>query len=111
MTGKFELKRAKDGQFFWHLKAGNGEIVLSSEMYKARASAEHGIESVKKNAPNDAQYERKETKNGQHMFNLKAANYEVIGTSESYTTTAALEHGIESVKANAPGAAIDDQSA
>ena len=72
-------------------------------MYKARASAEHGIESVKKNAPDDARYEHKETKTGQHMFNLKAANHEIIGTSESYTTVAARDHGVDSVKANAPG--------
>jgi uncharacterized protein len=110
MAGKFEVKKAKDGQFYFHLKAGNGEIILSSEMYKAKASAEHGIESVKKNAHDDARYERKETKNGQHMFNLKAANHEIIGTSESYTTKEARDHGIESVKANAPAAETHDLS-
>lgn len=111
MAGKFEIKKAKNDQFYFHLKAGNGEIILSSEMYVAKSSAENGIASVKKNAPDDGRYERKETKNGQFMFNLKAANHEVIGTSESYTTATARDHGIESVKTNAPGAAVDGLTA
>jgi len=110
-VAKFEIKKAKNGEFYFHLKAGNGGIILVSEMYGAKASAENGIESVKKNAPDEKRYERKETKNGQHMFNLKAANHEVIGTSESYTTIAARDNGIESVKTNAPIATIDDQTA
>lgn len=111
MAGKFEIKKAKDGEFYFHLKAGNGEIILASEMYKAKTSAENGIESVKKNATHDERYERKETKNGQHMFNLKAANHEIIGTSESYKSTESRDHGIESVKANAPDAAVEDLTA
>lgn len=111
IVAKFEIKKAKNGEFFFHLKAGNGEIILSSEMYGAKPSAENGIASVKKNAPDDKRYERKETKNGQFMFNLKAANHEVIGTSESYTTAAARDGGIESVKKNAPDAAVEDLSA
>ena len=111
MAGKFEIKKAKDGQFYFHLKASNGEIILASEMYKQKASAEHGIASVKKNATDDSKYERKDTKNGQYMFNLKAANHEIVGTSESYTTTTARDHGIESVKTNAPDAPVHDESA
>ncbi|WP_158943002.1 YegP family protein [Granulicella sp. S190] len=108
MSGTFEIKKAKDGEFYFHLKASNGQIILAREMYVAKSSAENGIESVKKNAANDAHYERKETRNGQHMFNLKAPNHQVIGTSETYTTTSARDGGIESVKTNAPGAAIHD---
>ncbi len=59
MAAKFELKKAKDGEFFFHLKAANGQIILASEMYKEKGSAENGIASVKKNAANDANYERK----------------------------------------------------
>ena len=53
MAGKFEIKKAKDGQFYFHLMAGNGQNILASEMYKEKGSAENGIESVKKNAPDD----------------------------------------------------------
>ena len=108
MSGTFEIKKAKDGEFFFHLKAGNGQIILASEMYKEKSSAENGIASVKKNARDDAHYERKDTKNGHFMFNLKAANHQVIGTSETYTTTTARDGGIESVKTNAPKAEIHD---
>ena len=110
MAAKFEIKKAKDGQFFFHLKAGNGEIILSSEMYRAKSSAKNGIASVKKNAPDDNRYQRKETHNGHHMFNLKAGNHEVVGTSQSYSSHESRDHGIESVKTNAPSAEVDDLS-
>lgn len=107
---KFEVKKAKNGQFYFSLKASNGEIILASEMYKSKPSAVNGIESVQKNAPDDKRYEKKDTKNGQFMFNLKAGNHQVIGTSETYKTTAARDNGIKSVKKNAPGAKVDDQT-
>jgi len=110
MAGKFVLKKSSNGQFYFHLQAGNGEIILRSEQYAAKAGAENGIQSVKTNAPLDERYERKTAKNGQPMFNLKAANHEIIGTSETYSSEEAREHGIASVKANAPGAPTDDQS-
>lgn len=106
MAGKFELKQSDNGKFHFNLKAGNGQIILSSEMYESRAAAENGIASVVKNAADDARYERKESFNGKPFFVLKAGNGEPIGKSEMYETTAARENGIESVKTNAPGAAI-----
>ncbi|MHA1524573.1 MAG: YegP family protein [Alphaproteobacteria bacterium] len=50
MAGKFEVKKRKDGQFMFNLKASNGEIIVTSEAYKQKASAMKGIESVRKNA-------------------------------------------------------------
>ena len=103
VAGKFELYKDKRGKFRFRLKASNGQIILASESYKAKPSAKNGIESVMKNAPNDDRYEHKETKGGQFRFNLKAINGQVIGTSESYTTGAARENGIVSVKKNTSG--------
>jgi uncharacterized protein len=108
MAGKFEIKKSSDNQFYFNLKAGNGEIILTSEMYKAKNSAENGIDSVKTNAPIDSRYDKKTATNGQFYFNLKAANGEVIGKSETYTTSSARDNGIASVKTNAPGATIED---
>ena len=108
MAGKFEIKKSSDNQFYFNLKAGNGEIILTSEMYRAKSSAENGITSVKTNAPIDSRYDRKTATNGQFYFNLKAANGEVIGKSEMYTTSSARDNGIESVKRNAPEASIVD---
>ncbi|WP_299355069.1 YegP family protein [uncultured Shimia sp.] len=108
MAGKFELYTDKAGEYRFRLKAGNGEIILASEGYKQRASAENGIASVQKNASEDARYERKETKSGKHMFNLKATNGQVIGTSESYESTSGRDNGIASVMKNAPGAETKD---
>lgn len=110
MAAKFELKKAKNGQIYFNLKAANGEVILTSETYKARGSAENGIESVRKNSGEDSRYERKVAKNKQHYFVLKAVNGRQIGKSEQYTTAAAMEKGIASVKRSAPGAKVDDQS-
>lgn len=107
MAGKFELYTDKGGEYRFRLKAGNGETILASEGYKQKASAENGIESVRKNAGDDARYERKEAKSGP-MFNLKASNGQVIGTSEVYSSASARDNGIESVKKNAPDARLDD---
>jgi uncharacterized protein YegP (UPF0339 family) len=111
MAGKFELYTDKAGEFRFRLKASNGQVILASEGYKKKDSAQNGIESVKKNAPEETRYERKETKAGKHMFNLKATNGQVIGTSESYESEASRDNGIESVMKNAPEATIDDQTA
>jgi len=111
MAGKFELYKDKKGEVRFRLKAGNGETILASEGYKRRASAMNGIASVQKNAAIDARFERKDTKSGKSMFNLKASNGQVIGTSESYSSASARDNGIKSVMKNAPGAKIDDQTA
>ncbi|MCU7849367.1 MAG: YegP family protein [Candidatus Thiodiazotropha sp. (ex Lucinoma kastoroae)] len=108
MAGKFEIYQDKAGEYRFRLKASNGQNILASEGYKAKSGCTNGVESVRKNAPDDARYERKETAAGKHMFNLKAANNQVIGTSESYESIAARDNGIESVKKNAPDATVDD---
>jgi uncharacterized protein len=89
----YHLFTDKRGQFRFHLKADNGEIILASEGYTTRASALNGIAAVKSNAWHAVRYQRKATKAG-FSFNLRAANHRTIGTSEVYTTEAAREKGI-----------------
>lgn len=108
MAARFEIAEAKDGQFYFRLKAGNGQNILSSEMYQAKAGALNGIESVRKNAPLDERYDKRTSSNGQPYFVLKAGNHEVIGNSEMYESEDARDNGIESVKANAPAAEVVD---
>ena len=110
MAGKFEIYKDKGGEFRFRLKAGNGQTILASEGYKAKASCKNGIESVRKNSQVDARFERKDTKNGKSMFNLKASNGQGIGTSEVYESTKARDNGIASVAKNAPDAKVDDQT-
>lgn len=110
MAGKFEIYKDKAGEFRFRLKASNVQVILASEGYSSKSACQNGIESVKKNAADDARYERKQTASGKYMFNLRAANSQVIGTSESYELVASRDNGIESVKKNAPDAAIDDQT-
>ena len=111
MAGKFEVKKSGKGQFQFHLKASNGQIILASEQYKERRGALRGIESVKRNAATDSRYQRKTSKGGQPYFVLRASNGKTIGQSEMYNSAAAVEGGIESVKKNAPDAKVDDQTA
>lgn len=111
MSAKYELKKSTNGQFMFNLKAGNGEVILASELYVNKEGATGGIESVKGNSNDDARYERKKSKSGQPFFVLKAHNGEIIGKSEMYSSDSAMEHGIESVKKNGPVARIEDSTA
>ncbi len=108
--GTFVIKTRSNGEFQFNLKADNGKVILTSEGYTTKANCESGIESVRRNAPEDARYDRLVATNGKPYFNLKATNGQVIGTSEMYESTENRDNGIESVKDNAPGAAIDDQT-
>jgi len=120
--GKFIIRQVSSGIKF-DLKATNGQVIATSEVYEAKASCLKGIESVKKNAPianfEDQTAEGFETavnpkfemyvdKAGEFRFRLKARNGEIIATSEGYTTKSACENGIESVRKNAPEAEIEE---
>ncbi len=108
MAGYFELKSAAAGAFSFNLKAANHQVILTSEIYTTKAAAEGGIESVKKNAADDARYQRKVAKDNSPYFLLTAGNGQTIGKSEMYASASAMDSGIASVKANAPAAAVKD---
>lgn len=108
IMGKFEISLRKNGEYQFTLKAGNGQVILVSESYTTKASCKNGIESVKKNATDDARFEKKVSKNGKPYFELKAGNNQIIGVSELYESEASCKNGIESVKKNAPEAQITD---
>lgn len=103
----FEVKKSGD-KFHFVLKAGNGQVILSSQMYASKASAMNGIESVKKNCVDDNCWERKTAKNGKFHFNLKSTNGQIVGSSQMYAGESGMENGIESIKKNAPGAEIKE---
>lgn len=110
MAGKYEIYKDKRGEHRFRLKAGNGETILASEGYKSTSSCNNGIASVQKNSPDKGQYERKQAKNGKHYFVLKAKNHQIIGNSEMYESSAAMENGIASVMKNGPTKTVDDKS-
>ncbi|MCU1716107.1 YegP family protein [Pseudomonas sp. 5P_3.1_Bac2] len=100
MAACYVLKKNEKGQYSFVLKAGNGEVILRSEQYESRSAAEGGIASVQKNAADEARYERKDASDGRFYFNLKAANHQVIGTSQLYKSATGRDDGITSVKNN-----------
>lgn len=109
MAGWFELSKSSDNQFRFVLKAGNGETILTSELYTSKASAERASRRYvatarKKNAM------RKTASNGKFYFNLKAANHQIIGSSQMYATAQSRETGIASVKANGTSQTVKDNT-
>ena len=120
--GKFVIKQAKNGVMF-NLKAGNGEIILTSEVYNTKRSCLKGIASVVKNAPvapvedqtvegyakeKCPKFEVYTDKAGEFRFRLKATNGQIIGVGESYPAKASCLNGIESIKKNAAEGKIED---
>jgi hypothetical protein len=108
--GKFEVTKRSNGEFQFNLKAGNGQVILSSEGYKAKPSCMNGIESVKKNSQDIARFEKKVAKNGKHHFNLKSTNGQIVGSSQMYASEDGCDNGIASVQKNAAGAEVVDNS-
>ena len=108
MAGKFEISKSKNGKFLFNLKAGNGQVILTSQMYETKTSALQGIESCKTNGALDARFERATSSAGQPYFNLKASNGQVIGRSEMYSSASSMENGVASVKTNAPDGSTKD---
>ena len=121
--GKFAIKKVKTGIKF-NLKAGNGEIIATSEVYSSESACKNGIESVRKNAPianledqtvegfealTNPKFEVYTDKAGEFRFRLKARNGEIIAVSEGYTRRSSCLNGIESVRKNAPEADVVEE--
>ena len=100
--GKFVIKKGKNNQFYFNLKASNGEIILASEGYTTKTGCKKGIASVQVNATLEERFVKLTAKNGKPYFNLKARNSQVIGKSEMYESEKASQNGINSVMKNAP---------
>lgn len=108
MVGHFEIMDRSDGQFMFHLKTGNHEVILTSEAYMTKAACMNGVESVQKNASDEDRYRRTTAPDGRFGFALAAANGQVIGAGEFYETAAARDQGIDAVKMYAPDAGVKD---
>lgn len=123
--GKFVVKEGKGGMRF-NLKAGNGEIIATSQDYASEETCMNGIESVKKNAPiaaiedqtvenyevqKNPKFEIYKDKAGEFRFRLKATNGQIIAVGEGYKAMAGCKNGIESIRKNAPDAEIVKEEA
>jgi uncharacterized protein len=111
MAGKYELKLTANGKHMFNLKAGNGQIILTSEMYESKSAALNGIESIKKNSSDAGKYDRRESAKGEPYFVLKAGNGQEIGRSEMYSGNAGMENGIASIMKNGPEGELVDTTA
>ncbi len=102
----FQIFEDSKGKFRFRLRSSNGEIILKSQGYKSKSSAKKGIESVISNYEDEKNYVRKGGDEKKYYFVLKAANGEIIGTSERYVSNAGMEFGIKAVIRNVKEAAI-----
>ena len=108
MAGYYEVKKSGATCAMFNLKAGNHEVILTSEIYNTKDAAKKGISSVQSNSQTDVRYERKTEKDGSPYFVLTATNGQTIGKSEMYSSAAARDKGIESVKTNGPTSTIKE---
>jgi len=109
MAGKFVVFKGKDGQDYFRLKAGNGDVILSSEGYKSKKACANGIESVRKNAGDESRFEVKTAKDGRTYFILKASNGREIGRSQMYKSGSGCRNGMKSVATNAANATVVEE--
>ena len=121
--GKFVIRKTATGIKF-DLKAGNGEVIATSEVYSSESACRNGIASVQKNAPaagvedqpvegfaavKHPKFEVYTDKAGEFRFRLKATNGQIIAVGEGYKQKASCMNGIESVKKNAVDAKIVEE--
>ena len=102
MNGKYVLNLVGTSEYHWSLKARTAQTMLSSRIYAGKAAAETDIESCRINSPDEARYERLAANDARYYFVLKAADGEVIGTSETYPSEGAREKGIVLCKESGP---------
>jgi len=107
MATHFEIESRSDGHFAFSLKVGS-EAILTSEAYTTKVACVNGIESVKKNAPDENRYRRTTTPEGTFRFALDAANGQVVGSSGYYETAAARDDAVEFLRKNARDAEVKD---
>lgn len=102
--GKFVVSIRSNGDHQFNLVADNGQVILSSQGYASKDGCMNGIESVRANGQIADRFEKLTASNGKFYFNLKAANGQIIGTSQMYEAEAGRDGGIQSVMANAASA-------
>jgi uncharacterized protein YegP (UPF0339 family) len=91
------FKSVVDSQYYFHLRAANGEIVLQSEGYSRSDGPRKAVDSISGNGKSRGNYEIRESRDGQWLVVLKAANGEIIGTTETYTRKASAERAIDTL--------------
>ncbi|MGJ8657579.1 MAG: YegP family protein [Akkermansiaceae bacterium] len=105
----FEIYQSeKTKKFHYRLKAANGQIILSGQAYKDKASCANGVESVLKNGADENRYEIKESTDGRKYFVLKSSNGQIIGQSQMYKSESGLKNGIMSVGNNIADSRLKD---
>ncbi len=110
MAAKFVITKGKDDKYYFNLKAGNGEVILTSQGYKAKADCMNGIESVIKNSQSEGKFEIKKSNDGKDYFVLTATNGQTIGKSQVYKSQSGCSNGMKSVTSSAADASVSDES-
>jgi uncharacterized protein YegP (UPF0339 family) len=103
---RFEILKSRNGQFYWHIKSANGQVLAASETYTAKQSAVHAIDVVRSRrvtyqvwqSPRDRRY----------FWHIKAGNGEILASSQGYSSHAAASQTADNVRRGAPSARVLD---
>lgn len=109
MAGKFVVYKGNDGKDYFRLRAGNGEVIFTSQGYKSRKTCLNGVESVRKNSQDPKRFEIRVAKDGREYFVLKATNGQEIGRSQMYKSASGCRNGMQSVARNAADASVAEE--
>ena len=110
MAGKFVISKGNDDKYYFNLKAGNGEVVLTSQGYSSKADCMNGIESVKSNSADEARFVCKKSNDDKDYFVLTATNGQTIGKSQMYKSESGCSNGVQSVAKSAADSSVVDES-
>lgn len=105
---RYEIRSASDGSPYWRLMSVNGNVLITSETYSSKSACEGGIAASRRCAPSDSNYRRLTSTRGEPYFTLNAENYQVLGTSEMYSSTYNRDTGISATKRDGPTSNVVD---
>src|SRR5438552_944679 len=106
MSARYEIRWSRDRKHYWTLQGNNNETLITSETYNSESAAKNGIESARRNSALEFRYHKGNASDGLYYFTLHAENYEVLATSETYSTSSGRDNGIEATKRVGPTAVV-----
>jgi uncharacterized protein len=107
---EFTITKNTNGSYYFQLRSGNGQVLLSSEGYISKDGCINGINAVKANIKDNNKFEKKNTANNKYYFILKAGNGQVIGTSEMFETMASRDNAMVAVQMSGDNVFLNDET-
>ncbi|TIC83108.1 YegP family protein [Crenobacter intestini] len=111
MSGKFEISASSNGKFLFNLKARNGQVILTSQLFDSLHHAVEAAQALQQDNKLADRIHRKVSTAGEPYFSIHGDGDKVIARSQMYSSNTAMEKGIDSVLEHAPQALLVDTTA